>query len=264
MLVPADNGHSRASTEKRSVLRFADSHRNGHSRVECNLCGHDGFVDLKHRGPVRCARCGSLERTRVMGLFIDRFDLVSPTTRILHIAPERGLATPLAKIAGPRCTFADLDPERYRKIGNVVPLDLCRDLDEIADESYDLIIHSHVLEHLPCNHTYVLFHLHRILSRIGRIVCSIPIMRGHYDFATSPTLDADERHRRFGQHNHVCRYGLADLHMTLGKVYNLDEYDLTKYFDLDDLDRFNIPPTVRRGFSPHTVLCLKRDDYLLK
>ena len=52
--------------------------------------------------------------------------------------------------------------------------------------------------------------------------------------------------------------------MTLGKVYNLDEYDLPKYFNLDDLDRFNIPPTVRRGFSPHTVLCLKRDDYLLK
>ena len=231
--------------------------------VECNICGSTTFVPIKRRGNVRCSRCGSLERTRVMALFIDRFDLVSPTTRILHIAPERGLAKRLVAIAGERCTLADIDPHRYRRIGRVSRLDLCRDLDAIPARSYDLIIHSHVLEHLPCNHAYVLFHLHRILSDDGRVVCSIPFMGGHFDFATSPKIDPSERRRRFGQDNHVCRYGRDDLDMSLGKLYKLADYDLTREFDVADLDRYNIPEAARRGFTPHTVLCLRRDDYLL-
>ena len=231
--------------------------------MECNLCGSANFVDLKGRGAVRCGRCGSIERTRVMALFIDRFDLLHPTTRVLHIAPERGLAKRFVAIAGENCTLADIDTERYRRLGRVVRLDLCRDLERIPDRSYDLVVHSHVLEHLPCNHAYVLFHLHRILSDDGRIVCSIPIMGGHFDFATSPAIDANERRRRFGQHNHVARYGRADLDMSLGKFYRLDDYDLTPVFGTDILDRYNIPERARRGFSPHTVLCLRRDDYLL-
>lgn len=198
-----------------------------------------------------------------MALFIERFDLVTPTTRILHIAPERGLAKRLVAIAGDRCTLADIDPHRYRRIGRVSRLDLCRDLDAIPARSYDLIIHSHVLEHLPCNHAYVLFHLHRILSDEGRVVCSIPFMGGHFDFATSPEIDPSERRRRFGQDNHFCRYGRADLDMSLGKLYKLADYDLTREFDVADLDRYNIPEAARRGFTPHTVLCLRRDDYLL-
>ena len=230
--------------------------------LECNICGESEFVVLKSRGKVRCARCGSLERTRVMALLIDRFNLVTRETRVLHIAPERGLARRLSDVAA-RCTLADIDPERYRAIGNVVRLDLCHDLDGIPDRTFDLIVHSHVLEHLPCNHAYVLFHLHRILSDKGRIVCCIPIMNGWYDFATSPRIDSSERRRRFGQHNHICRYGAADLDMTLGKFYRLDEYDLHSDFAPELLDRYNIPPAVRRGYTPHTVLCLRRDDLLL-
>ena len=199
-----------------------------------------------------------------MALVIERFNLVTPTTRVLHIAPERGLARRLVAVAGERCTLADIDPERYRKLGQVVRLDLCRDLESIPDRSYDLIVHSHVLEHLPCNHAYVLYHLHRILSADGRIVCCIPVMGGHYDFATSPSIEAGERQRRFGQHNHYCRYGRADLDMTLGKLYKLTDYDLTRDFEIEELDRYNIPEVARRGFTPHTVLWLGRNDYLLR
>ena len=235
----------------------------GGEPVECNICGSRKFVPIKARGNVRCADCGSLERTRVMALFIDKFRLVSPTTRVLHIAPEAGLAKRLLATAGDRCTLADIDPGRYRSLGRVSRLDLCRDLEAIPARSYDLIVHSHVLEHVPCNHAYVLFHLHRILSDEGRVVCSIPFMRGHFDFATSPDIDAGERRRRFGQHNHYCRFGTADLEMSLGKLYKLPDYDLTREFDQADLDRYNIPKAARRGLTPHTVLCLRRDDYML-
>ena len=240
-----------------------DQPGNTGSTMECNICGSKAFVPMKGRGNVRCSGCGSLERTRVMALFIARLDLVKPTTRVLHIAPERGLAKRLVAVAGERCTLADVDPQRYRALGRVSRLDLCRDLEAIPARSYDLIIHSHVLEHLPCNHAYVLFHLHRILSDEGWVVCSIPFMGGYFDFATSPQIAPSERRRRFGQGNHFCRYGRADLDMSLGKLYKLRDYDLTREFDVQELDRYNIPDVARKGFTPHTVLCLRRDDYLL-
>ena len=231
--------------------------------MECNICGGNEFVARTKRPNTRCGQCGSLERTRIIALFIDKLGLLEPDTRVLHLAPERGLARRLRAVAGDNVTLADLNPERYRGQTGVVSLDLCADLDGIPSRSYDLIVHSHVLEHLPCNHAYVLFHLHRVLADTGRIVCSIPVMGGYYDFATSPALSEDERHRRFGQHNHVARYGREDLHMSLGKFYDLGDYDLTRHFDVDDLRRYNIPERIWRGFSPSSVLCLSRLDYRL-
>ncbi len=51
--------------------------------------------------------------------------------------------------------------------------------------------------------------------------------------------------------------------MSLGKLYDLRDYDLTRDFDIADLDRHNIPAPARRGFTPHTVLCLRRNDFRL-
>ena len=221
---------------------------------------------MNGRPAVGCTGCGSLERTRVMAMYIDQYNLVTSSTRILHIAPEYGLAKRIAAVAK-RYTMADIDLQRYSRLeslGQVIRLDLCQDLEEIPARSYDLIIHSHVLEHVPCNYTYVLFHLHRILGHRGRMVCSIPITGGYYDSATAPSIDGQERLRRFGQHDHITRFGRADLDATLGKLYKLDDYDLTRTFDVDLLDKHNIPESARRGFSPHTVLCLKRTDYLLR
>lgn len=232
--------------------------------MECNLCGSKSFKDMKTRKKVRCASCNSLERTRVLALFIQHFNLINASTRVLHIAPEKGLADYLYSIAGDNCTFVDLFPENFKSIPNMQKLDLCNDLSAIPADSYELIVHSHVLEHVPCNYTYVLYHLNRIMSPQGRTLCSIPIMADYYDCCTSPNLGNEERQQRFGQHDHVRRFGRSDLQSSLGKVYRLEpEYDITPLFSTEELQRCNIPQNHWRGYSPGSVLLLSKEDFLL-
>ncbi|MDM8547565.1 methyltransferase domain-containing protein, partial [Candidatus Venteria ishoeyi] len=233
--------------------------------IECSICGNTKFVNMHKRKLARCSKCGSLERTRVIGMFIKKYNLVKQNTRVLHIAPEKGIADYLIEISGDNCTFVDLDPERYDNIKNIKKLDLCHDLEAISSESFDLIIHSHVMEHIPCNYTYVLYHLHRIMHANASMVCSIPFLPGFYDCCTSPKLTDEDKVHRFGQHDHVRRFGTTDLQMSLGKLYNLeDEYDMRNYFSEEDLTKYNIPEREWKGYTPSSVLCLKKEDFLLK
>lgn len=121
--------------------------------MQCNICGGRSFIDMSSRKDVKCSKCGSLERTRVMALFIKRDKLVDRDTRIPHIAPEPGLVYHLQKISGKNRTFVDLSPRIYSRPYRIKKFDLCQDLESIDDNSYDLIIHSHVIEHLFCNYT---------------------------------------------------------------------------------------------------------------
>lgn len=229
----------------------------------CNVCGGRSFEDVGARIDVQCAECGSLERTRLIKLVIDERGLLAAGTRVLHIAPEPGLAHAFVE-SGAACRFGDLDPAGFPDVPGVERLDLCRDLDGLDDRSFDLIVHSHVLEHVPCNYTYVLFHLHRLLADDGAIVCCIPFLPGYYGSDTSPEVSADQRTDRYGQWDHVRRFGTEDLDLSLGRVYDLPgSYDARDLVDERSLRAANVPPHAWTGFTPHSVLVLSRDDYRL-
>jgi phosphoglycolate phosphatase len=233
--------------------------------IRCNICGGESFTAVGVRVAVQCRDCGSLERTRLIKLVIDDRELLGPDTRLLHIAPTPGLARSFDDVAGSNCRFVDLHPEGFPDVPRVERLDLCRDLEPIADGSFDLIVHSHVLEHLPCNYTYVLFHLHRLLSAGGTIVCCIPFLPGHYGSSMSPELTEDERNEWYGQWDHVRRFGTDDLEMSLGRVYDLPEtYDARDLVSEEALRAANVPPHAWTGFTPHTVLVFDKDEYRLR
>lgn len=199
-----------------------------------------------------------------MAMFIEEDTQLHAASRILHLAPELGLANMFFEIAGDNCTFVDLDIDRFKHIPNMQTMDLCSDLDDIDADSFDLIVHSHVMEHLPCNYAYVLFQLHRILKPGGRVICSIPFLGGYFDESSSPKLTDEDRVKRFGQDDHVRRFGTADLQMSLGKVYPLvDDYDITARFSRAALLAANVPEYTWFGYSPHSALSLGKDDYLL-
>ncbi len=232
--------------------------------MQCNICGSEEFANMGARPNVRCAKCNSLERTRIQQLYIDRFAPVKKDTKILHVAPDKGLAKRLYEIAGDNCTFTDLQPENFQSVPGIRKLDLCNDLPAMASDQFDLILHSHVLEHVPCNYTYVLYHLHRLLKPSGKIIYCIPIMGGYFDSGFDPKLTDEERIRRFGQNDHVMRMGSEDLQMTLGKVYELDEeYDLTKWFSVEELQQANVPKSAWHCYSPSSVMVANKEDYLL-
>jgi hypothetical protein len=103
--------------------------------MECNICGAIEFVDYKTRGAIRCAACGSIERTRVLALYLEKHVTLRPGLRVLHFAPERQLFPRIAKIVGETYHVRDIDVTRYAKFKqngvSVEAFDLCKDVESL-------------------------------------------------------------------------------------------------------------------------------------
>lgn len=227
--------------------------------MRCNLCGSEEFRDLPGRPNAICEGCHSYERTRILGLMLRKFEALGKDTKILHFAPENGLADYIEDRIGPEnYHMRDIDPSRYRR--GVEKFDLCKDIESLPEEYYDIIIHNHVIEHVPCNSTVVLQRLHRALTPAGSHYFSVPIYGDRYESAFADIGD-DERTRRFGQFDHVRRFGINDLDLTLGMVFALPKAnDLTTQFDPKALEDAAIPREVWSGFSGHTVFRMTKGD----
>jgi len=235
------------------------------SWLRCNICGSTQFVARQQRGHVQCAGCGSNERARLLWLMLETHGLLRPGLRVLHFAPERALAERLHAIYGDGYDPVDFDPAGYFHVPNIRKIDLIEDAAKLPSNHYDVIIHSHVMEHIPCNITAILYHLHRSLKPDGKQVCCVPISRDGYYAEDLGPIGADDAAARFGQEDHVRSFGRHDIQRTLGMIFRLpQDYDLTRYFDEATLVGFNIPRVNWRGWSPNSVLVLGKDDLLLK
>ena len=231
--------------------------------MKCNLCGNDNFADMNKRKNVRCSKCGSLERTRLLWMYLENLK-IDKKTKVLHLAPEKGLYRALSqRVENKNYIVADIDPKGYPFSDRCLRIDLCS-LEDQPSCTYDLIIHSHVLEQTPCSIAYTLFHLHRMLTKNGRHICVIPFMSGKYDECFQPVSE-EERIRRFGQNDHVRRFGREDISSHLGKIVTIPaNFDATAVFKVQDLCDANIPAKYWKGFHISTVLDLKKNDFRLQ
>lgn len=231
----------------------------------CNICGGAAFTPRGNRGNMLCDACGADGRTRLLWLHLQAENLLRPGLRCLHIAPERSLAPRLHAIFGDGYEGADIDPDRFDFAPNMRRLDLLADAAALPSGHYDLILHSHVMEHVRGNVTAVLFHLHRALSPNGRQVCCIPIMRDRAYAEDLGPIAPEEALRRFGQEDHVRIFGARDVQATLGMIFALPErYDLLHRFDEPTLRRHAIAEIAWHDWSTNSVLVLSKGDLLLR
>lgn len=234
------------------------------SATNCNVCGGASFVERGNRGNAICQTCRSDVRTRLMWLFLNLDGFLRPGLRVLHFAPEMGLAERLSEILGDGYDPVDLEPDRFDYVPNIRRIDLVKDSPNLPFHKYDAIIHSHVMEHVPCNVTAVLYHLHRAIKVNGIHLCCIPIGRGRgYSEDLSP-IGPEEAIVRFGQDDHVRCFGENDISRTLGMIFKIPvEYNLLAYFEEKVLIRHGISPITWKGWSPNSILRLRKDDILL-
>ena len=227
--------------------------------MQCNICGCSRFTDMPKRPAVRCADCGSLERTRVAALHVTEELKPASGAHILHFAPERGLSLMLREIGGPNYRAVDIDPDRYPGLG-VARFDLTEDVFDLPRDRYDLIVHNHVLEHVEANYSAVLLRLARSLSETGTMLFSVPILPG--DFTDELILGGpDEKLSRFGPSLHVRRFSVETLQRTLGMLFPIPEaHELRDRFDEKLLTGCNIPPHHWTNFTGATVFSLRKQD----
>ena len=172
----------------------------------CPLCGWRGVRFWRSPGTARdrgtCPRCSSQQRHRHLWLWLARETplLSGRPLDVLHFAPEGGLERRL-RAASP--------PLRYRtaELGAEHGTDLVLDLQRLAleDDSVDVILCSHVLEHVP-DDSAALRELHRVLRPGGWGVLQTPV-QGLRTVEERPGDDPALRLARFGQADHVRIYG---------------------------------------------------------
>jgi SAM-dependent methyltransferase len=195
--------------------------------VQCPVCATSfrRFVNISRQraaplGNV-CPRCRSFERHRLVWLFLrDRTDLLLSIGKrtLLHVAPEPCLKKKFEAMTHLTYTASDLrseDPGRRIDI-TAMPL---------LDNSVDIIICNHVLEHIPDDRK-AMRELHRVLKSGGWAVINVPV-----DYSRDTTYEdfslvtAVQRKINFGQADHVRVYGRDYRERLTGSGFSVKEID---------------------------------------
>ena len=193
-----------AAVYAREQSQVADGRNRAPGMLVCPLCTTSArrFLPfgLFSRPNAMCPGCGSVERHRFLYLYLlRRTRLLYSRQRVLHAAPEPGLARHLRRVHGRAYLTVDrFDPSA----GIRAPLHQL----PLANASVDTVIASHVLEHVD-DDASVITELARVIRPNGQALILVP-----YDPETvtqeDPTLTSpQQRMEAYGHPFHRRIYG---------------------------------------------------------
>lgn len=157
-----------------------------------------------------CPHCGSSDRERLVYMYIR--DKYLPTRKeekikCLHIAPENQLSIFLRSQANIDYTAGDKRCEGYDYPDYVQFIDIM-DLSSIEDNTYDLLICNHVLEHVK-NDLVAMQEIRRVLKPNGIAILQVPYALKLEETYENPSTDTpSSRFEAYGQSDHVRLYGM--------------------------------------------------------
>lgn len=203
----------------------------------CPVCGKSSRrfrqFGIIPREDAQCVRCGALERHRFLWLFLQKKTNLfnSKPKKMLHVAPEPCFDLRFKKRLGSDYLTADLFNPRA-----MVKMDIA-DI-QYADQSFDVIYCSHVLEHVP-DDKQAMREFFRVLKKGGWAIFLVPIT-SEKTFEDPSIVDPKERLKTFGQENHVRRYGPDFVDRLHDAGFNVDIFKVSDLFDRNDVLRMGL------------------------
>jgi SAM-dependent methyltransferase len=226
---------------------FAAAYRG--DAVECTCCKRTFRSFKSFAGNAQCPYCGVLERHRLLWLYLEReSNLLAAGNKLLHLAPERGFEGALKRQSALDYVSADLDPKKADVEADITHL-------PFADETFDWVLCSHVLEHVPEDVT-ALSQLCRVLKLGGTAIIMYPVdysrRQTYEDFTIT---DPEERRKAFDQHDHVRVHGAdhADRLVAGGFEVHVERY--LERLSEDEIERYGLRPPSSRNTTDEIYLC---------
>jgi hypothetical protein len=186
----------------RAARRIFRRRRYAGTNVYCSVCEQffASWLDRLDYGV--CPNCESQARHRFMWSLLEReWCDKTPPVQLLHIAPEQCLVRRFRR--SPKVA-------RYVTLDRGSPgVDVHADLTAtgLPDRSFDAIVCSHVLEHIP-HDLAAIREMFRLLRQRGVAYVQVPCKQESPTTEEDPSLtDLAERERRFGAIDHVRLYG---------------------------------------------------------
>jgi SAM-dependent methyltransferase len=174
-------------------------------RKVCPCCGGKFREFLTYgvdpRPEVMCPRCSSLERHRLLWLYLqNKTNFFRDSLKVLHIAPEQWFQKKFKALPNLDYLSSDLEAEWAMEKMDLTDI-------HYPEASFDVILCNHVLEHIP-DDAKAMRELYRVLKPGGWAILQVPLdpkrATTYEDFSiTSP----QEREKAFGQFDHVRVYG---------------------------------------------------------
>ncbi len=163
----------------------------------CPVCG----TGLRSFKSGLCPFCGSGKRHRTLWMFLTRkTNLFSARLEVLHFAPEHCMAKHLSKPVNIKYLSADLGSPRA-----MMKLDMTNIT--FPDESFDVVISSHVLEHV-IDDIRAMHELVRVQKSSGWSIHIVPIDHSRETTLEDPAINTpEERNRVYGHYDHKRIYG---------------------------------------------------------
>ena len=193
------SGFSRKVFYKFSSIRYRGE------KYFCPICerGFSKFLTGpdKSRKNSKCPGCGSLERQRLLWLYlVNKLEIKNRKIKFLYIAPDYATQTSLKRLKNISYTSVDLNSPLAIKKNDITNL-------EFKDNSFDAIICYHVLEHVE-NDRKALSEIFRVLKPDGWAILQSPVETDRaITFEDLTITTPHERKRIFGQEDHVRIYG---------------------------------------------------------
>ncbi len=173
------------------------------NKYECNICGKNlrKFISLSNEDSL-CPNCGSLKRNRRLWSLL-KPELLIPNTSILDFSPSRCLYRKLKKLKTINYKSTDLSgdfiADHHYDITNLA----------IADNSLDLVICYHILEHIN-EDIKAMEELFRVMKPGGKGLIQTPFKDGNI-YEDNSIVSNEDRLKHFGQEDHVRIYSVSGL-----------------------------------------------------
>jgi predicted SAM-dependent methyltransferase len=185
---------------------------------QCNICNKNlrKFINLE--SDLLCPNCGSISRNRRLWYLL-KANFLKKGMNILDFSPSRSIYRLMKKDNLLNYDSTDLS-------GDFIA-DYTHDITNISinDETYDLIICYHILEHIE-DDIKAMKELYRILKKDGNCIIQTPFKEGDI-YEDSSKLSKEDRLKSFGQEDHVRIYsvsGLKDRLKKCGFNVSVNEY----------------------------------------
>jgi SAM-dependent methyltransferase len=154
-----------------------------------------------------CPSCDAFDRDRLTAIYLDETFRTFDRTRIyrlLEFAPGDALHKKLRRHRFIAYRSADLNRKTVDERVDLTAMD------RYADRSWDIILCSHVLEHIP-DDRQAMREMRRVLKPDGFAVLLVPLVAGVEETHEDPNINTEElRWKYFGMGDHVRQYGKRD------------------------------------------------------
>ncbi len=239
-------------------------HKNQQNLNYCPICEQYGKflpegVANGRRERASCPNCGSMERHRLVWLFIIKkigLQNISKKQHMLHVAAEPVLEKKLRPLIGEKYLTADLYEEA----------DVKMDITDIQypDETFDIIIANHILEHVS-DDLKAMRELFRVQRKSGWAILLTPIADMPTTYEDKSIKSKKGRFEAYGQDDHVRKYGRDYMERLRSVGYKVGIYRARDLATKKDIKKMSlIEKGNLRGFLASNVYICLKDEKAIK